>query len=598
MGSVYQSDLKLARLYTVSHCQPICLLFTQKSRGDDRRKTVIPRGKAIEKNVVGSSVKRRQLKLPFLVLLAVSLCLWCYSILTTSVDRIPISNFPILSMMPLTYWFGVAALILATICWYFSTETRWYHFLLLLPWTLYIFIGPELVEAGIRGYDTVDHLLGVTYIDQGRFAEYYYKDWPGFISFSSFLYKITGVSYYVLPKLVSISLHLLRTIGILYLGASLFTNKKHVLLFSLLLVGAFWENQSFDPCPQHLAIIIMMPSLSLFFSTKHLDTKRIVLIMFLFLALLITHVLTPFVVALLVLFLGFMSLIRRDFGYNRGNNWLIIGILFSIGFAAYLMYATGWVFQEAVNALIKALYDPLLATQFLIPYSPYQQFVIYLAYSFYAVFILWMFIIAGRKEFWTKPLERIFPLLCLIPFSFVVIPYGLAALPRFYILGVPFIIWFLVKESVKLRHGIIISFLVVMMLLSFGERYAVEYVTYVPTEEFAGARFICSKIPLLSKVMEVAPFDPAPRSMANSLTQPIIVGLQRYIQPDGSYYWGEPGIHMNFAIESFRTRNLYFYHLGEEVWSIVSEKYYQPDNFNIIYSCRDYRIYSYGDKTK
>jgi hypothetical protein len=502
-------------------------------------------------------------------------------------------------MMPLTYWVGVAALILATVVWYFSSETRWYHFLLLLPWTLYIFIGPELVEAGIRGYDTVDHLLGVTFIDQGRFSEYGYKDWPGFIIFTSFLYKITGVSYDVLPKLVSVSLHLLRTIVILYLGVSLFTNKKHVLLFSLLLVGSFWENQSFDPCPQHLAIIIMLPLLALFFSTKHLDTKRLVLIVFLFFTLLITHVLTPFIVALLALFFGLMSLTRKDFGYNRDIKWYTIFILFLVGFTAYLMYATGWVFQEAVDAFIRALQDPFLSTQFLIPYSTYQQFVIYLAYSFYVVLILWMLIIAGRKEFWTKPLERIFPLLCLIPFSFVVIPYGLAALPRFYILGVLFLIWFLVKESHKLRQGIIITFLVVLMLLSFGERYAVEYVTYVPTEEFAGARFICSKIPLSSKVLDVALFDPAPRSMANSLTQPIIVGgLMRWLQPDGSFYWAEPGIQMNFAIESFRTRNLYFYHYGEEVWSIISEKFYQLNNSSIIYTCRDYRIYYYGDKTK
>jgi hypothetical protein len=384
----------------------------------------------------------------------------------------------------------------------------------------------------------------------------------------------------------------------LYLGTSLFTNKKHVLLFSLLLIGAFWENQSFDPCPQHLAIIIILPLLALFFSKIHIDTKRLVLIIFLFLALLITHVLTPFVVALLALYFVLMSLIRKDFGYNQNINWLTLGILFFMGFTTYLMYTAGWVFQDAVDAFIKSLHDPFLATKFLNPYSPYQQFVIYLAYLFYAVLILWMLIIAGRKEFWTKPLERIFPLLCLIPFSFVVIPYGLAALPRFYILGVPFIIWFLVKESRKLRQSIIIIISVVLMLLSFGERYAPEYVTYVPTEEFAGARFICSKIPLSSKVMEVAPYDPAPWSMANSLTQPVIIGLQRYLQSDGTLFWGEPGIHMNYAIESFRTRNLYLYHYGEVVWSIVNEKYYQPNNFDIIYTCRDYRIYSYGDKTK
>jgi len=501
-------------------------------------------------------------------------------------------NLPIRQMMPATYWAGLAMLILATILWYFSAETRWYHFLLLPFWTFYIFIGPEMMEVTSRGYDTLDHLIGVSFLDQGRFSDYYYKDWPGFNYLSSFVYKATGVGFFTLAKLLSVSFHLLRMVFIWYLGTRLFRGKKEVLLFSVLLVGFYWEPQAFDLSPQHLAILMMLPVLALCFSAEHRDWRRRTLVIILFAAMVITHVLTPFIMALLIIFFSLMALTGRYFGYSRDIRGYVLATLFFVMFTAYILFTADWVFKDAVNSFINAFLDPLLPTRFLIPDSIYEEFTIGFVYLFYIVILLWMLIIAARRKFWTNRLERLFPLLCLVPVSVVILPYGMASLPRLYILGVPFIVWFLVKESRHLARVIVTSFLVVLLVMSFGERYTSEYVTYVPTQDFANARFVCDKIPLslAGWVYEPSYKDPMPISRANRVDQPPMEGGRRVEH-------GGQGLspRFPFAVRSTRTDRFMRFHWGEDTFRIITGAFYSTIN-NIIYTNGDSEIYAYRSR--
>ncbi len=537
--------------------------------------------------------REQPFRLSFLTFLIIASSLWCYAVLTTSIDRVEMVNLPILDMLPATYWVGVGMLIVATIVWYFSPETRWYHFLLLLFWTLFIFIGPEMMEVTPRGMDTLDHLVGVTFIDQGRLADYYwYNDWPGFIYLSSFVDKATGVGYLALAKLIAISFHLLRMVFIGYFATHLFKGKKQALLFSVLLIGAFWELSSFDPIPQHLAILIMLPLLTLCFSAGHLDMRRRALIILLFISMVVTHILTPFVVALLIIFFSLMSLTGRHLGYSPSIKGYSLPVLFMVMFIAYIMYTADWVFADAVTAFIGAFQEPLRSLTALIGRSTYLEFAFRLALLFYIILLLWMLIIAARKKFWASgKLARIFPLLCALPLTFIIIPYGGASLPRFYILAIPFIVWFLVRESRHLSRILVTAFLVVLLVLSFAERYATEYTVYVPTEEFAGARFICQKIPLSDTVWEGAWADPLAISRANVLDAPEIIGgdISGWAIP------AVPGVHLQAAVESPRTRNFFLAHRTEEQLSATSELLYGMEH-NMVYTSGDYHIYYYERK--
>jgi hypothetical protein len=438
--------------------------------------------------------------------------------------------------------------------------------------------------------DTLDHLIGVTFIEQGRLPEYYwYDDWPWFVYLSSFVYKATGVGFLALAKLVAISFHLLRMVFIGYFATHLFAEKKQALLFSVLLIGSFWELSSFDPTPQHLAILMMLPLLALCFSAGQLDTRRRALIIVLFSGIVMTHVLTPFVVALLIIFFSFMSLTGRRFGYSPDVKGYILPMLFVVMFIAYIMFTADWVLADAVTTFIAAFTEPLRPITAFTGRSAYLEFVLRLALLFYIILLLWMLIIAARKEFWASgKLERLFPLLCLLPLSLVIIPYGGASLPRFYILAVPFIVWFLVMESRHLARILVAAFLVVLLVLSFAERYATEYTVYVPTEEFAGARFISQKIPLSDTVWEVGYLDPMVISRAN------VLDATKRIGGDISGWEIPPilGLFLQFAVESPRTMNFFNTHISAERLLATSELLYGTEH-NMVYTSGDYHIYFY-----
>ena len=138
---------------------------------------------------------------------------------------------------------------------------------------------------------------------------------------------------------------------------------------------------------------------------------------------------------------------------------------------------------------------------------------------------------------------------------------------------------------------LVTAFLVVLLVLSFAERYATEYTVYVPTEEFAGARFICQKIPLSDTVWEGAWADPLAISRANVLDAPEIIGgdISGWAIP------AVPGVHLQAAVESPRTRNFFLAHRTEEQLSATSELLYGMEH-NMVYTSGDYHIYYYERK--
>ncbi len=548
---------------------------------------------------------QRLLASPFLLSLALSLFLWCYAVLTTTIDRVPVSSFPILDMMPPVYWAGVVLLSGATIIWLFSSTMRWYHFPLLLAWTLYIYIGPELVEVTSRGFDATDHLFGVTAIELGRWEEWRYG-WDGFYFLSSFIYKATGIGFYGLGKLMTIVLPLLRMVFVWYLASHLFQGKKEIIFFSILLIGSFWEGVSLDPSAQHLGLLMMLCMVAACFSPRQHDIRRQALIIMLFAGLILVHVLTPFVVALLITFFFVMSLTKRDFGYSQSVSGYTLGALFLVMFTAYLLFQVGGIFDDAAKLLVNAIREPFGAIQntrepFTIR-STYMAFGINLIWLFYGITLVWMIIITASKEFWRKlTVKKIFPLLCLIPLLPILLAYGAASLPRFYILGVLFIVWFIIRGSRALPRTMVSCFLIVLLLLSFVERYSLEYRNYVPTEEWTVSTFIVDKIPTKDAVFRMPPWDPWVGSMANVYITP----LERPMVSYNSKVWRRPEDIVvlgwadlpapSFGILSSRTENSFRYFNGDEELSLVLMNCFGSER-DVIYDSGDLQIYGYDYK--
>lgn len=439
----------------------------------------------------------------FLITLAVSLSLWIYAVFTTVIEEIDIGYLPIFRELPVSYWVGFALVILATIIWYRSPQTRSVHFLLVLFWALFLFVGPELADANARGTDTFAHIHGIKWLEVGRLWEFYYGPWPGYYYLSFPLQKILNISYHDLPKLLEIAYSFLIAIIALGFARTLFKERRTCLFASLLFLALLWQPLLF-PAPNSQGFLLVIVLLTLLFSRKMPALPNRILLIIVFAALTITHGLATLLIITFLVFFALMRLTKRDLGYRQDLTAFTLPALFLVMFTVWLMHSSSWVFATAVNNFIEhVMRNPLLmftpGVEHFAPFgtTPPREFALWLGLFFYAVVLVWLLVVAGRREFWSKlSLGRVFPLLCTIPLI-VIFPtgsYGYEVIHRIFLFSIPFVVWFFARES-RPRGVITIFFLVFLLALCPAERYATEYVYHPPTGEFVGAKFLCDKAP-------------------------------------------------------------------------------------------------------
>ena len=537
--------------------------------------------------------ERRWLNLLFIAALAVSLGLWCYSVLTTTIDSYQFRFLDIFSKMPLTFWVGWGFLVLATIAWYFSRQTHGFHLLLAFSWMLFLLLAPELMEVNARGQDTFGHLVGVTFYEQGRFQypEVSYSAFPGFHFLALPLYKITGVGYYGLAKLLAIAFHIVKLAAIWFLGSQLFKEKKAILFFTLLLLAFLWDNQQFDPGNQNMGFIFVLLILACFFTPGMLNLEKRLLMVILYAAIVTTHPLSAIVVLLTLSFFVIMGLTGKDFGYNKDINGATLLLLFGVGFAAWALYSSDWVITEAIH-MLRVLFteQPLLPVSEVMYATQEARTYAILVYSFFALLLIWGLTIVFNKEFLSKlSVRRVFPVLCIFPL--VVTQFlGVWALPRYYMLSTPFIAWFLARERAT-RKNIALFFLIVCLLFSFTLRYYAEYFDYNTTTDIYGARFIAEKIPSSATYYRADRSNTTVRSLSNTLDVPYWVDSR-----DLYRYAYRPGDDFQYSLDSERQKNIVIFKWGEERWNWVKEVL-SANEAGIIYSNGEIRIRAYRSST-
>jgi len=537
----------------------------------------------------------------FLIAAAVSSLLWLYSVQTTTIDRIELTSVPIVSMyrmMPMTFWMGWGFLILATCAWYFSTKSTPLHFLLGILWFLFLIMGPELMEVNARGGDTLGHMIGVTYYDNGL----YEPPWVGYSAFPGFhflvipLHKITGVGFFDLAKLVALSFHVIRLPVMLFLGTRLFKDPKPALFFTLLLTALFWEQYQLDPSNQNLGMTFMLLILGLLFVDREMTPERRVVVIVLYVGLVVTHPLSSMVVLVLLLFFRLIGMSGKGIGSNAliRDNTLIA--LFGVMFGAWLMYSSDWVLPQALDYFKRMVIlmdrNTALGTTGSVTTSTgtvTTSFFAALVYSFLALLALWGLAIAVRRRFWNHlSLRRVLPLLCIVPLLVSVLT-GFWSLNRYYFLSAPFIAWFFAQEM-ETRKTLAIVLLIVSLPFGFTLRYYNEPLDYPPSREYIAAQFVVNEIPSTETVVQGIRYGPDFRSMANA-----VKGPERADFIDVSNATLKPGQDFRYAMFSAWNRNHAVFYAGEELWDVANAYFFEVPS-NIIYSNGDNRVHAYEDR--
>ncbi len=536
----------------------------------------------------------------FLIASGTSVVLWLYSVQTTTIERIEFFPVPIVSMyrlMPITFWVGLGFVILATLVWYFSPKSTSLHFSLAFLWFLFLLIGPESMELYRRGGDTLGHMIGVTYYDNGLYENPFvgYSAFPGFHFLVIPLQKITGIGFFELAKLVGLAFHLIRLPAMLYLGTRLFNDRKQALFFTLLLTALFWEAYQLDPSNQNLGMTFMILILGLLFADREMNISRRVILIGLYLGLVITHPLSSIVILVLLLLFRLVGFKRRGLGFNEHikDNTLIA--LFGVMFSAWLIYSSDWVLPKAMELFEKMVIlmerDTVLSTTGSVTTQTgtvTTTFFAALVYGFLALLALWGLAIVSRRQFWKQlSLRRVLPLLCLVPLIVSVLT-GFWSLNRYYFISAPFIAWFFAQEM-DTRKFLAPALLVAFLPFAFTLRYYNEPLDYAPSIEYIAAQFVVDEIPSTTTVVQGIRYGPDFRALAN-----VVEGPSRADYFDVANATLKPGQDFRYAVFSTWNRDHTVYYSSEQVWDLASAYFFQVPS-SIIYSNGDHRIHAYED---
>src|SRR6266849_8121996 len=219
-------------------------------------------------------------RIAFLCLITFSTVLWIAAVLATRISKLDVTYFPLLRELPWTFWIGFGLLLVATAQWLLAvTDTERFHFLLLILWTAYLFIGPELMEINARVNDTYDWLLGVTYLEEGRFSVaegFGYAVFPGYFFISFAISKVCGIGYYHMAPFLASALHLFRAVAIFGFASMLYVERRRILFASLLLTAMLWMPGT-HPSPHGMGFIALLFVYALAFSERLIGSPRYVL---------------------------------------------------------------------------------------------------------------------------------------------------------------------------------------------------------------------------------------------------------------------------------------------------------------------------------
>ena len=535
----------------------------------------------------------------FLTAAVISSLLWIHAVLTTSIVRIEYSSVPIVSMfrlMPATFWVGWAFLTVATVIWYFSPGTRPLHLLLVILWFLFLFIGPESMQVYRRGADTLGHMRGVTLYDNDMYRAPWvgYSAFPGFHFFAIPLDKVTSVGFFELGKLVGLALHLVRIPAIWFLASRLFKERKQALFFTLLVTALFWEKFVFDPSNQNMALTFVFLVLAFFFQPGTWTAPQRILVILLYLGAVVTHPLSAFLLAVLLLFLSSIAgLARRDIGLNedvkRGN----FIALFFVMFTAWLMYSSDWVLPSALDFFTRLFIEQdrsaALGTTGSVTNSSgtvTTSLLAALIWGFLGLLLLWGLAIVSRREFWRQlNLKRVLPLLCFVPLL-ASLATGFWTLDRYYIFAVPFMAWFF-TQHLEMRRYLAIVILIAFFPYAFTLRYYNESLDYPPSSEYIASQFIVEEISLQATVVQGIRYGPGFKALANA-----VEGPERGDFINVSEAELTPGRDFRYAYYSSWNRDHTIFYLGEELWNKANVYLFEVPS-NKIYSNGDGQIHYY-----
>jgi hypothetical protein len=513
------------------------------------------------------------------------------------------TDLGLLSKLPVTFWIGLSFL---GVLLYVSRKSERRTIIVVVLISFFLFGIPVLIRENKAEGLAISywlsskgaHLMSEVHLDFSTIDPWDYYNWPGFFFISAFLSSSTGLPVTVFADyfpLLTIALLGIFTYSILRVRL----NALYSSLGALWVVGSLWTGQHYFS-PQgtayvmYFAIFLLLAKLLL---TKKQNMALPLLIIFLFTATVMTHLLTSFVIMVGVIAIYVLYKIFPQRVKMTPSHLIIICILLVTIFFAYQTL----VIQRSFYEITQALYGQILRQETPISVSlqpraggstglllqlvgAYSITIIIVVIAILAILATTVGLLFHKEE----AKDNLFWIAWIITAGIVgaSLVYGAEAINRatmFMLLPTSyFAIKFLGKKPI-----ILILVLVILTLIHIPAQYSNQNYTYVPTSELTGTAFYAKYAP------SAAPFFYEPISVF--LPYGVINGTQTSITSvAGAHSLPSQGLvnqatgQAEFIIYSNLEKNLYLYFYGVD----PLENLNLDDHYNRIYDNGGFRVYA------
>jgi len=541
---------------------------------------------------LGEISKQARLNTLFSTCVIVSSYLLIWSTLSTSIDSVDEGVLSMSQLLPPTYWAGFTLLLAGTTIWYFTPETKKFHFILLFLWIGYLFVGPELMEVHPRQPSSYGQALGITYVREGLGGEFGYFPHLGFHYFFAMLVGLLDIDHLLTIRMGMLLLYFTLSVALLLFLGKVLPNKKSTLL-AVLIALALLSVTGLPFAPSSLALILMLFSLYLLAKLDSLPVINRLMLITIYSAVVVTHGLSSLMLVYLVALSALATLWSRGWSERSGSSTAMLSLLFGTIFAAWLFYSSDFLFENAVidfrDNVLREPFAFTSAAQHVSPARAARAEVAVLTSVFLAILLVWLLSTLSTKRSWSNlTLERFFPLLAVSGMPMLILTtgnFGYEGFVRVFVYSIPFLALFLARESVAGRSAPV--FLVVLLSLGFVLLYAREFEELPPATEFAGANFLASAAEPDSSILQGE--NLAVGVLTNTVQGPATTCLGQHENlreedpsPDD----------FTFTVLSKLGESAVSFMLGEERWERLSGAVQGDGKFAKMYSNGDYEIFA------
>jgi hypothetical protein len=541
------------------------------------------------------------------ILFAISGILALYTVLLTSITYFDLSDWGLLSRLPVTYWLGLA---LACVALFLNMRKGYLNTKISLIFIIFIYIYvcliPVIIEkpVGFSANSLWPASESNLLVETGRISVgqprmlMSYESWPFFTIFASFLRIMTGLPLIFFSKWFPLFTIMFWSILIFLLLKRYFVTQYAILGACIFICSSWTKQQYFGPQSYSFFFFIIFLYLisDLIHGFRINKCSTFGLTFIIFTSALFSHALTS-IVLMLIMVLFFMGApIFLKNGVKLLKSIFLFFVSCVVAMLSYIIYVSPRFFNSAFNSIVSVINDigELRTIQQFnrLPGSEIQQFTNMSTFliigAFVSVSAISIFHMLRKK---TVHRNQLFFWLCCLCVLFIVtfMPYGEEGPFRAFIFGLPFFSLFTIYLLRK-KPILLYIFLLTTLFLGFIALYGSDSYRLATEPELLGTQYCANNLPAgMTLLYKFSPYiryyDPTLSIRFEVLGKPPFVSLDPSSIEQALNY-------TDFIVVSRNQVNYYNYYLDIDPFSdeFLAKNLTLSDN--VLYNNGNFTLYA------